>query len=49
MSKDATVQLLGRTAAVEFTLGAIIKSLPPESQDSVQQALTLFLERSDLS
>jgi len=44
---EGNAQLLGRMAAIEFALGAIIKRLPDEVRQEVQRDLWLFIERID--
>lgn len=45
--EDEIAQMLGRMAAIEFALGAIVKRLPDDARQEVQRDLRLFIERSD--
>ncbi len=49
MEDQSAVEMLGRAAAIEFALGAIIKHLPDDARQDVQGEIRLFLERSDVA
>jgi hypothetical protein len=48
MENASVVEFLGRAAAIEFTLGSIIKHLPADVRETVLDEIRLFLERSDV-
>lgn len=48
MEDERLMELLGRAAAVEFALGSIIRHMPGDARQSVQEDLRLFLNRSDV-
>ena len=49
MDHETIVELLGRAAAIEFAIGSIIKHLPDEARQTVQDDIKAFMERSDLN
>ena len=48
MEDQSEVEVLGRAAAIEFALAAIIKHLPDDARRNVHGEIRLFLERSDV-
>ncbi|HEY0181618.1 MAG TPA: hypothetical protein VGC09_02320 [Rhodopila sp.] len=48
MGNEEIVELLGRAAALEYAIGSVIRHLPTDAREAVQEEIRLFLERSDL-